>query len=79
MGNAEKFLNDIHMSDVDSELGYMTETPGLLKINAGLLSNGDININAGKIENNNNVKSIIGSKNGNITINVAKEMNYCWH
>lgn len=76
VGNAEKFLNDIHMSDVDSELGYMTETPGLLKINAGLLSNGDININAGKIENNNNTKSIIGSKNGNITINIAKEMNY---
>lgn len=76
VGNAEKFLNDIHMSDVDSELGYMTETPGLLKINAGLLSNGDVNINAGKIENNNNTKSIIGSKNGNITINIAKEMNY---
>lgn len=76
VGNAEKFLNDIHMSGVDSELGYMTETPGLLKINAGLLSNGDININAGKIENNNNTKSIIGSKNGNITINIAKEMNY---
>lgn len=76
VGDAEKFLNDIHMSDVDSELGYMTETPGLLKIDAGLLSNGDININAGKIENNNNTKSIIGSKNGNITINIAKEMNY---
>ncbi|MDE6426156.1 MAG: hypothetical protein K2K89_08480 [Ruminococcus sp.] len=76
VGDAEKFLEDIQVNDVASELGHMTTTPGLLKINASLLSYGDININAGKIENDSNAKSVISSRNGNITINIAKEMNY---
>lgn len=76
VGDAEKFLKDIQINDVDSELGHMTKIPGLLKINASLLSYGDININAGKIENDSNVKSVIVSRDGNITINVTKEMNY---
>ena len=76
VGDAEKFLKDIQVNDVDSELGHMITTPGLLKINASLLSYGDININAGKIENDSKAKSVISSRNGNITINIAKEMNY---
>lgn len=76
VGNAEQFLNDIQSTEIDSDLGHMIGIPGLLTINDYLLSDGDININADQMVNFNGAKSVIGSKNGNITINILEDMNY---
>lgn len=76
VGNAEKFLNDINSSEFDSDLGYATYKPGVFTLNSYLLVNGNIDITADKIINKKDSNSVIGSKFGNISINITKEMNY---
>lgn len=76
VGNAEKFLSDINSSEFDSDLGHATYSPGVFTLNSYLLVNGNIDITADKIINNKDANSVIGSKFGNISINVTKEMDY---
>lgn len=76
IGNAEKFLSDINSSEFDSDLGHATYKPGVFTLNSYLLVNGNIDITADKIINDKDAKSVIGSKFGNISINITKEMDY---
>ena len=76
VGNAKKFLSDINSGEIDSDLGHATYKPGVFTLNSYLLVNGNIDITADKIINNKDSNSVIGSKFGNISINITKEMNY---
>lgn len=76
VGNVKKFLSDIKSSEFDSDLGYSTYSPGVFRLNSYLLSDGNIDITADKIINNKDSRSVIGSKSGNISINIAKEIDY---
>lgn len=76
VGSAKKFLSDINSGEIDSDLGHATYKPGVFTLNSYLLVNGNIDITADKIINNKDSNSVIGSKFGNISINITKEMNY---
>lgn len=76
VGNADKFISDINSTEFDSDLGYAVSKPGVFEVNSYLLANGNINITADKLQNDQNVKSVIGSKNGDISINLTEQMNY---
>lgn len=76
VGNAKKFLSDINSNEIDSDLGHATYKPGVFTLNSYLLVNGNIDITADKFINNKDANSVIGSKFGNISINITKEMDY---
>lgn len=76
VGNAEKFVSDINSTEFDSDLGHAVSKPGVFELNSYLLATGNINITADKLQNNQNAKSVIGSKNGDISINLTEKMNY---
>ncbi len=76
VGNAEKFVSDINSTEFDSDLGHAVSKPGVFELNSYLLATGNINITADKLQNDQNAKSVIGSANGDISINLTKKMNY---
>lgn len=76
VGNAEKFVSDINSTEFDSDLGHAVSKPGVFELNSYLLATGNINITADKLQNDQNAKSVIGSKNGDISINLTEKMNY---
>ncbi len=76
VGNAEKFVSDIDSTEFDSDLGHAVSKPGVFELNSYLLATGNINITADKLQNDQNTKSVIGSKNGDISINLTEKMNY---
>lgn len=77
VGNAEKFVSDINSTEFDSDLGHAVSKPGVFELNSYLLATGNIGVTADKLQNDQNAKSVIGSKNGDISINLTEKMNYC--
>ncbi len=69
VGNAEKFVSDINSTEFDSDLGHAVSKPGVFELNSYLLATGNISVTADKLQNDQNAKSVIGSKNGDISIN----------
>lgn len=77
VGNAEKFVSDINSTEFDSDLGHAVSKPGVFELNSYLLATGNISVTADKLQNDQNAKSVIGSENGDISINLTEKMNYC--
>lgn len=76
IGNAEGFLNELNNTEINTNLGFMTEIRGLLTVDSYLLSSEDLNISCDNLLNHSEANSVIASHYGDITINVSEEMCY---